>query len=99
MLGMAMTGPFGYHGGHECGLHHVYRGLETMTLPNGTEVAWFLCGMWASLFILRAGRASQSGFFAVMATLVLAVLPAIALLFQEQLGQLATAVAQAIHSR
>jgi hypothetical protein len=70
-----------------------------MTLPNGTELAWFLSGMWATIFILRAGRASQSGFFAVLATLVLAVLPAIGILFQEQLGQLAAAVTHAIHSR
>ena len=96
---MAMAGPFGYHGGHERGSHRVYWGLATMTLPNGTELAWFLCGMWASLFILRAGRVSQSGFFAVAAALVLAVLPAIGLLFHEQIGQVAAAVAQAIHSR
>ena len=70
-----------------------------MILPNGTELAWFLSGMWATIFILRAGRASQSGFFAVLATLVLAVLPAVGILFQVQLGQLAAAVAQAIHSR
>jgi len=70
-----------------------------MILPNGTELAWFLSGMWATIFVLRAGRASQSGFFAVLATLVLAVLPAVGILFQVQLGQVAAAVAQAIHSR
>jgi len=70
-----------------------------MILPNGTELAWFLSGMWATLFILRVGRASQSGFFAVVATLVLAIAPALGILFQEQLGQLAAAVSQAIHSR
>ena len=52
-----------------------------MILPNGTELAWFLSGMWATIFVLRAGRASQSGFFAVLATLVLAVLPAVGILF------------------
>jgi len=70
-----------------------------MTLPNGTELAWFLSGMWATIFIFRAGRASQSGFFAVLATLVLAIAPALGILFQAQLGQLATAVMHAIHSR
>jgi len=70
-----------------------------MSLPNGAELAWFLSGMWATIFILRAGRASHSGFFAVVAVLVLAIAPALGILFQEQLSHLAAAVAQAIHSR
>lgn len=70
-----------------------------MNLPSGAELAWFLSGMWAALFILRARRASRSGFFAVVATLVVAAAPALGLLFQEQLGQVATSVAEAIRSR
>ena len=70
-----------------------------MSLPNGAELAWFLSGMWAALFILRAGRASRSGFFAMVATLVVAAAPALGLLFEQQLGQIAASVAAAIHSR
>ena len=66
-----------------------------MNLPDGAQFAWFLCGMWAALFILRAGRMSQSGFFAVVAMLVIAVMPALGLLFEAQLAELA-ARAQAV---
>ena len=59
-----------------------------MILPDGTELAWFLSGMWAALFILRAGRVSQSGFFAVVAMLVLAALPVLGLLFEPHLVDL-----------
>lgn len=70
-----------------------------MSLPDGAELAWFLSGMWAALFILRAGRASQSGFFAVVATLFVAAVPALGLLFEAQLGQVAAGVAEAFRSR
>lgn len=63
-----------------------------MSLPNGAEFAWFLSGMWAALFILRAGRMSQSGFFAVVAMLVIAVVPALGLLFDSQLAEFAARV-------
>ena len=70
-----------------------------MSLPTGAELAWFLSGMWAALFILRAGRMSQSGFFAVVAILVVAMLPALGLLFETQLGEFAARVQQVIHAR
>jgi len=83
----------------EYGLCCVFWGLEVISLPSGAELAWFLSGMWAALFILRAGRAADSGFFGVLATLFVAVAPALGLLFEVQLGQLAVAVQQAIHAR
>jgi hypothetical protein len=98
-MALAIVDRVGYDGAHERGSSRVYWGLKAMSLPNGAELAWFLSGMWATIFILRAGRASSSGFFAVAATLVLAVVPAIGLLFETQVTQVATAVAQAIHSR
>jgi hypothetical protein len=98
-MALAIVGRVGYDGGHERGSSRVYWGLKTMSLPNGAELAWFLSGMWATIFILRVGRVSSSGFFAVAATLVLAIAPAVGLLFETQLAQVATAVAQAIHSR
>ena len=70
-----------------------------MSLPTGGEFAWFLCGMWAALFVLRVGRASESGFFSVVATLVLAVMPALALLFEAQLGQVGAAIRDVIQHR
>ena len=70
-----------------------------MSLPNGTELAWFLSGMWAALFILRAGRVSQSGFFAVVATLVVGALPSLGLLFETQLGEFAARVQDVIRTR
>jgi hypothetical protein len=70
-----------------------------MSLPNGAELAWFLSGMWAALFILRAGRAADSGFFAVIATLFVAAVPALGLLFETQLVQMAAMVQEAIRNR
>jgi hypothetical protein len=70
-----------------------------MSLPSGYELAWFLSGMWAAIFILRAGRVSQSGFFAVMASLVIAAVPALGLLFQDQLALIAASLSQALRSR
>lgn len=69
-----------------------------MNLPDGGELAWFLSGMWATLFILRAGRVSQSGFFAVVATLVVGVLPALGLMFEAQLSEFATRVQDVINA-
>lgn len=63
-----------------------------MNLPDGAEFAWFLSGMWAALFILRAGRMSQAGFFAVVAMLVIAIVPALGLLFEAQLAEFAARV-------
>lgn len=63
-----------------------------MNLPDGAQFAWFLSGMWAALFILRAGRMWQAGFFAVVAMLVLAVVPALGLLFEAQLAEFAARV-------
>ena len=69
-----------------------------MNLPDGAEFAWFLSGMWAALFIFRAGRVPQSGFFAVVATLVIGVLPALGLMFEAQLGEFATRFQDAINA-
>jgi hypothetical protein len=69
-----------------------------MNLPDGAEFAWFLSGMWAVLFILRAGRMSQAGFFAVMAMLVVAIVPALGLLFEAQLAEFAARVQTVISS-
>lgn len=69
-----------------------------MNLPDGTEFAWFLSGMWATLFILRAGRMTQAGFFAVLAMLVVAVLPALGLLFEAQLTEFAARVQSVINA-
>ena len=70
-----------------------------MSLPNGGELAWFLSGMWAALFILRAGRNSQAGFFGVVATLFVALVLALGLLFENQIGEIAARVHQAIRTR
>jgi len=69
-----------------------------MNLPDGTEFAWFLSGMWAALFILRAGRMWQSGFFAVVAMLVVAIVPALGLLFNTQLADFAARVQTVINT-
>ena len=67
-----------------------------MSLRTGAELAWFLSGAWAVLFILRASRSTQSGFFAVAALLVVAVLPALGLLYESQLTEFAKRVQQVI---
>ena len=54
--------------------------------------------MWAALFILRAGRMWQSGFFAVVAMLVVAVVPALGLLFNTQLAEFAARVQAVINT-
>lgn len=69
-----------------------------MILPDGTELAWFLSGMWAAVFILRAGRVSSSGFFAVVAMLVLAALPVLGLLFEPQLVELGARIQETIRA-
>ena len=69
-----------------------------MSLPTGAELAWFLSGMWAAVFIFRAGRMSQSGFFAVVATLVVGVMPALGLLFETQLAELGAKVQEVIRA-
>lgn len=68
-----------------------------MSLPTGAELAWFLCGAWAVLFILRASRSTHSGFFAVVALLVIAVLPAVGLIYENQLTEFAKRVQQVMH--
>jgi hypothetical protein len=70
-----------------------------MHLPNSAELSWFLSGMWAALFILKAGRSSQSGFFAVVALLVVAIGPALGLLYQDQLSQFSKRFQQELHSQ
>jgi hypothetical protein len=70
-----------------------------MHLPTGAEFAWFLSGMWATIFILRAGRSSHAGFFAVFALLIVAIAPAAGLLYQDQLGQIAQAVQGAVRAQ
>jgi len=77
-----------------------FRGvIKSMHLPNGGEFAWFLSGMWATIFILRAGRSSHAGFFAVFGLLILAFLPAVGLLYQDQLNDFAAQVQGIIRSR
>ncbi len=70
-----------------------------MNLPNGAEFGWFLSGMWATIFILRAGRSSHAGFFAVFLLLVVAIAPALGLLYQAQLNEFARQVQDVVHSR
>lgn len=70
-----------------------------MHLPNGAEFAWFLSGMWAALFILRLSRSMHSGFFGVVALLVVAIMPALGLLYQHQLGEIAKRFQQEIRAR
>ncbi len=73
-------------------------GVLGMNLPNGAELAWFLCGMWAALFILKAARSTHAGFFAVVALLVVAVAPAAGLLYEHQLSDLAKRMQQAVRN-
>lgn len=69
-----------------------------ISLPDGAEFAWFLSGMWAALFIFRAGRLSESGFFAVLAVLVVGAIPALGLLFEAQLAEFAARVQSVINA-
>jgi hypothetical protein len=74
-------------------------GVLGMNLPNGAELAWFLCGMWAALFILRAARSTHAGFFAVVALLVVAIAPAAGMLYERQLNEFVKRVQQVVHNR
>ena len=73
-------------------------GYWEMNLPNGAELAWFLCGMWAALFILKAARSTHAGFFAVVALLVVAIAPAAGLLYEHQLSDLAKRMQHAVRN-
>ena len=60
-----------------------------MKVPDGSEIAWFVSGMWATFFVIRATRARGSGFFGIVALLVVGVAPALGLIFEKELVVLA----------
>lgn len=69
-----------------------------MNWPAGNEIAWFFCGVWATFFLGRAGRARESGFFAMVALVFVAAAPAVALMLESDLTRLLEQLQRTIRS-